>query len=217
MKISVSIISRDKTKILPQCLETAREISDDVLIITNKDHKFVNYSDQKNFAASKCKYDWILSLDDDEWLSPELVHELRIINSEQYSAYKIPRLNYIFGKPIYHTNWEPDVDTHIWLYDRRSSKWVGDVHEEVVTKGKVQKLKSQKIHLNYQTVEQFMIKLNDYTSREKVLVNPFFDFARRYIWHRGFLDGWHGLFLSYLMTIYYTVVWIKLWQKKNLS
>ena len=118
MKISVSIITRDKTKILSKCLETARQVSDDVVIVTNDDHKFVNFSDQKNYAASLCKYDWILSLDDDEWLSSELIKEINKLSGE-YSAYKIPRLNYIFGKAIYHTNWGPTDDTHVWLYNRQ--------------------------------------------------------------------------------------------------
>ncbi|MEK7164148.1 MAG: glycosyltransferase family 2 protein [Patescibacteria group bacterium] len=209
MKISVTIISRDKNKILPQCFATAGQVSDDVVIVDNTDHKFVNYSDQKNYAAALCKHDWILSLDDDEWLSPELIDELQTINDEQYTAYKIPRLNYIFGKAIYHTNWGPDVDRHVWLYDRKSCEWVGSVHEEIKTKRKIGRLKGFKIHQNYTTVEQFMNKLNDYTSRETTAVNPAFDFIRRYIWHRGFLDGWHGLFLSYLMMIYHIVVWVK--------
>lgn len=208
MKISVSIITRDKTKILPKCLETAKQISDDVVIVTKEDHKFVNFSDQKNYAATKCKNDWILSLDDDEWLSSELIEEINKLSGE-YSAYKISRLNYIFGKAIYHTNWGPADDTHVWLYNRQKCHWVGEVHEEVLVKGKVQKLKGHKIHNNYQTVEQFMTKLNDYTSREQKLVNSICEFLRRYIWHKGFLDGWHGLFLSYLMMIYHLTVWVK--------
>ena len=208
MKISVSIITRDKTKILPRTLATAREVSDDVVIVTGDDHKFVDFSDQKNYAASICKNDWILSLDDDEWLSTELISEINNLSGE-FSAYKIPRLNYIFCIAIYHTNCGPADDTHVWLYNRQKCHWVGEVHEEILVKGKVQKLKGQKIHNNYQTVEQFMTKLNDYTSREQKLVNPIYEFLRRYIWHKGFLDGWHGLFLSYLMMIYHLVVWVK--------
>jgi glycosyltransferase involved in cell wall biosynthesis len=208
MKISVAIISRDKNNILPQCLATAGQVSDDVVVVTKEDHPFVNFSDQKNYAASLCKNDWVLSLDDDEWLSPELIREINNLSVE-YAAYKISRMNYIFGKPIYHTNWGPDEDTHIWLYDKNSCEWVGSVHEEVKTDGSVGKLEGYKIHQNYVSVDQFMTKLNDYTTLEEKAVNPLWDFARRYIWHKGFLDGWHGLFLSYLMMIYHLVVWVK--------
>jgi len=97
--LSVAIIARDRASILPQCLNTARKLSDDVVIITNADHNFVNYSDQKAFATTRCKYDWILSLDSDEYLSPELIQEIKRLDFS-YTAYSIPRLNYIFGKPI---------------------------------------------------------------------------------------------------------------------
>ena len=208
MDLSVAIIARNKSDISPNCLASAKSVSNDVVIITNADHKFVNYSDQKNYAASKCKHDWVLSLDADEELSPELISELKTLDFA-FSAYQIPRLNIIFGKAIHHTNWEPMADTHIWLYDKTRSHWENPVHEEVVTSGSVGQLKGHKIHHSYQTVEEFITKANDYTSRETKLTNPLFDFLRRYIWHLGFLDGWHGLFLSYLMIIYHLVSWVK--------
>ena len=208
MDLSVAIIARNKSDISPNCLASAKSVSNDVVIITNADHKFVNYSDQKNYAASKCKHDWVLSLDADEELSPELISELKTLDCA-FSAYQIPRLNIIFGKAIHHTNWEPMADTHIWLYDKTRSHWENPVHEEVVTSGSVGQLKGHKIHHSYQTVEEFITKANDYTSRETKLTNPLFDFLRRYIWHLGFLDGWHGLFLSYLMFIYHLTAWVK--------
>src|SRR3989344_644377 len=100
MDLSVAIIARNKSDISPNCLASAKSVSNDVVIITNADHKFVNYSDQKNYAASKCKHDWVLSLDADEELSPELINELKTINYELSAAFKIPRLNIIFGKAI---------------------------------------------------------------------------------------------------------------------
>lgn len=217
MKVSVTIISRDKKNILPQCLETAKQISDDVVIVTNSDHKFIDYSDQKNFAVSKCKHDWILSLDDDEWLENELIKEINEIKDWNYGGFLIKRKNIIFGKTMLHTNWEPQADKHVWLYDRKANKWSGSVHEEVLVSGRIGELKYCKMHENYISVEQFMSKLNDYTSRETKNLNSFYEFLRRYIWHAGFLDGWHGLFLSYLMMIYHLTVWVKLWQRKNIS
>ncbi|MEK7101473.1 MAG: glycosyltransferase family 2 protein [Patescibacteria group bacterium] len=214
--ISVAIIATDLACILPVCLDSAKKLSDDVVIVTNSSHKFVNYSDQKNYAASKCKYNWVLSLDADEELSPELIFELKSLDFK-FSAYKIPRLNIIFGKAILHSNWEPSADTHIWLYNKTRGHWENPVHEEVVTTGRVGQLRGTKIHHSYTSIEEFIDKINDYTSREIKAANPFFDFLRRYLWHKGFLDGWHGLFLSYLQAISHVVVWIKLWEKKNLS
>ena len=209
MNLSVTIIARSRSEVLSQCLQCARKISDDIVIITNSDHKFVNYSDQKNYAASRCKYDWVLSLDADEWLESELINEIKNIRDWEYGGFLIKRKNIIFGKVIQRTNWEPEADKHIWLYNRKMGKWIGDVHEEVKVFGKIGELKYCKMHANYSSVEQFISKMNDYTNREVKAQNPFFDFLRRYIWHLGFLDGWHGLFLSYLMFIYHLVVWVK--------
>ena len=72
--------------------------------------------------------------------------------------------------------------------------WVGEVHEEVLVKGKVQKLKGHKIHNNYQTVEQFMTKLNDYTSREQKLVNPIYEFFTQIHMAQRF-SGWLARFV----------------------
>lgn len=209
MDLSVTIIARSRSEIFSQCLRTAGKISDDIVVITNSSHKFVNYSDQKNFAASKCKYDWILSLDDDEWLEDGLIKEINDIKNWDYGGFLIKRKNIIFGKVMNHTNWEPQADKHIWLYNPKLGKWIGTVHEEIVINGRIGELKFCKMHENYTTVEQFMNKLNVYTSKETKSVNPIYDFLRRYFWHLGFLDGWHGLFLSYLMMIYHLTVWIK--------
>ena len=168
MKISVAIITRDKNKIAPFCLATAGQISDDVVVVTNEDHEFVNFADQKNYAALLCKHDWILSLDDDEWLSSELMLEITEIRNWIYGGFRIKRKNIIFGKIMEYTNWEPEADKHVWLYNKRVAKWVGDVHEEVIVDGKIGELNNFKMHENYTSVEQFMTKLNDYTSREKI-------------------------------------------------
>lgn len=236
MNLSVVVIARDAAKTLSACIGSVKNIADEIVVVVDDRtsdetiqlaeslgarvfvRRFANFADQKNYAQTKTKGDWVLSLDADETVSPQLADEVvHILSDTDKAAFYIPRLNIIFGKPMYHTNWEPVADTHIWLWRKEVGQWVGKVHEEVLVRGEVQKLKGQKIHYNYQTVEEFITKMNGYTSKETVAVNPVYDFLRRYVWHLGFLDGWHGLFLSYLMFIYYLVVWVKLWQKKNIS
>lgn len=237
MDLSVAIIARDAETDLGSCLASLKGLTDDVVLVVDDrtsdntatvakklgaktfTKKFVNFANQKNFAVSCTAHDWVLSLDADEEVSPELHKEISSIDfkSTPYSAFKIPRLNFIFGKPIYHTNWGPGDDSHIWLFKKSHGKWIGQVHEEVMVKGKVGTLNASKLHHNYQTVEQFIQKMNTYTSFESEPTNPVYDFLRRYVWHLGFLDGWHGLFLSYLQAMSHIVVWIKLWEKKKLS
>jgi|SRR3989344_1294324 len=226
--LSVALIARDRAAILPQCLACASQVSDDVVIVTNADHKFINYSDQKNYAVSKCKHDWILSLDADEWLSSGLIQEISNLKfqTSNYSAYSMPRLNYIFGKPIYHSDWSPESDRHVWLFRKSKSTWVNAVHEQVKVNGQIGNLVHPKIHQNYQTVEQFLVKMNDYTSFEAqnrkfafplVFMYPVWKFVRHYFVFMGFLDGWHGLFLSYLQAIYGLQIYVKAWQKTKSS
>lgn len=210
--LSTVIIAKDRSVILPQCLKTAHRVSDDVVVITNNDHKFINYSQQKNYAVSLAKHDWILSLDADEVLSPNLISEIKKLNLanaewQMPNAYAIPRRNIIFGKIIRRTNWDPNPI--IRLYNRKFGHWAGVVHEQITTSGPLGRLKNPIVHHNYSSVEEFIQKMNHYTSLETTTTNPFCDFLRRYFWHAGFLDGWHGLFLSYLMMIYHTATWVK--------
>lgn len=234
--LSVCLVVRDAAALLPDCLTGIRTLTPDIVIVvddrTTDDtariarevtsqvftHSFTDFAAQKNFALSQSRTDWNLFLDADERLSPELVAEIKqTLIHPDFAAYSIPRLNYIFKRPIYHTNWDPYSDSHIWLFRKSVSTWVGRVHEEVEVKGRVGRLRHPKIHLAYDSVETFVTKLNHYTSLEISTRSAVWEFIRRYFWHLGFLDGWHGLFLSYLMCIYHLSVNIKLWEKKKSS
>ncbi len=216
---SVTIIATNRSVILPQCLDTAKKISDDVVIVTNADHEFTNFADQKNYAISRCLHNWVLSLDADESLSPELILEIKNLDLSD-DAYTIPRVNYIFGKSISHTNWSPENDRHVWLFDKTKCYWEGAVHEHVRVNGTIGHLRGPKVHYNYQTVEQFVDKMNHYTTFEaqnrkfsylSLITYPIWKFVRHYFIYLGFLDGWHGLFLSYLQAVYGLSVYVKAW------
>jgi len=234
---SVNILCRDNESQLSDCINSLKSLSDDVVIVVDDRtsdnsagiakkltsqffaHKFLDFATQRNFAISKSKYDWIFSIDPDEKVSPKLVQELENFKNTEtpHSAFWIPRHNYIFGKLIKHTNWDPNGIVR--LFNKNNSHWQGEIHEQIVTIGTLGKFKSPLLHDNYHSVEEFMTRMNTYTTAEaKTSVtpqNPIVDFFRRYIWHAGFLDGRHGLFLSYLMAIYHLSVWIKKWQLKN--
>jgi glycosyltransferase involved in cell wall biosynthesis len=190
--------------------------------------RFDDFSGQKNYALSQAKNSWVLSLDADEWLSPGLQQELlHLTLLPDVTAYAIPRKNIIFGRIINHTNWDPNG--LVRFFDKTRSSWQGQVHEQLVTRGQTAGLISPLMHENYRTVEEFLTRQDAYSTlaaQEKLqsgvrfslfsaLFQPLGEFFRRYIWHAGFLDGWHGLFLSYLMAQYHFSVWVKLWQKSH--
>ena len=248
MEVAVVVIAKDAQATLSKCLTSVASLTDEVLVVVDdrstddtdriaKDfgarvvfNKFTDFSSQRNFAASLVSRRWIFSLDADEVATPELVTAIKSLPENQlYAAFSIPRKNIIFKKIINYTNWDPNG--LIRLYDKTRASWQGLVHESIVTESAVEKLYDPIIHYNYQTVEQFMQKQNDYSTKQaeeiiaqksdfsliKFVLLPLVDFLRRYVLHTGFLDGWHGFFLSYLMVIYHLSVWIKVWQKKSLS
>ena len=194
------------------------------------ERKFDNYQNQKNFAAEKTTGDWIFSIDADEEASPELSLEVKkAVESSKFVAYSIPRRNIIFGKFIRHTRWDPELDRHIWLWKKSEGKWEGDVHEEVAAKGPVGKLVYAKVHYQYKTVAEFFDMMNRYSELEskqrvadgqkfslsRMFFDPFYNFSVRYFYRLGFLDGWRGFVLSYLMAVYHLNVWIKIWRKQK--
>lgn len=244
--VSVCIIAKDASRTLAESIASVQLLTDDIVVVVDTasrdttldiakqqkvktiEHSFSDFSTQKNFAATLAKYDWIFSLDADEQATPLLVNQIKeALSHPQHSCYRIKRINYIFGKPIHHTNWDPHG--LIRVYNRKLAHWDGKVHEHIVTVGSVGSLPGVIIHDNYRTVEEFLSRMNFYTTKEAEQLNsqgiksskkrmiwyPIKDFLRRYIRHAGFMDGLHGLYLSILMSMYHFSTEVKLWQKQH--
>ena len=246
MKLSVIIITLNEEENLQRCLESVKRIADEIVVVDSGStdmtleiakkykariysRKFDNYSNQKNYAVEKATGDWIFSLDADEEITPELGSGIQVaLRQKDINGYFIPRKNIIFGQEIKHTRWSPDA--HIWLWRKGKGSWKGEVHEEVDVKGWVANLKNAKIHFSYARVSDFWKMMNNYTERmaEDLLkkgnkfsllllfFSPALSFFRRFFYKKGFLDGWRGFILSYLMAIYRMTTWIKIWEKVNL-
>lgn len=195
-------------------------------------NSFENFALQKNFAQSKADGEWILSVDADEEIERELAGEIiKGISSGSYDAFSMPRKNIIFGKFIEHTRWNPELDRQVWLWKKGKAKWVGDVHEKVHVNGKIGRMVNSKIHYQYENVSEFIAMMNAYSELEsdslvqsgvrfsaiKLFGQPLYNFAVRYFYRQGFLDGWRGFVLSYLMAIYHFLVWVKVWHKNGLG
>lgn len=186
-------------------------------------HDFKNFADTRNFADHHAHNDWILSLEADVVVTPDLANE--IINlPEEPAVYRLGRINIIWGKEILHSDWGPKDDNHIRLYHRSLGSWSSAVHEQFIGKKEPKQLKSYLLHYNYASVTEFISKINSYSDLEakkrkqngqkfsylNLLFEPVKDFLKRYLYKLGFLDGLHGFFLSLLQAIYYLVVNIKL-------
>lgn len=193
-------------------------------------HKYVPYVELvRNFAVSKVSSDWVLVLDPDEQITDQLARQLRNISKQnKYAALNIPRKNIFFGKWIKHTNWWPD--RHVRFFRKGKVRWIDRIHFYPQVDGEVLNLPAKEdlaiIHYGYDTVKQFIDRQNRYSSIEArnlyeegvrfswglFFWKPIREFLVRFIRHGGFLDGFYGFTLTYLMMVYQLQVMIKLWE-----
>lgn len=190
----------------------------------------------KNYGFTKATGDWILSLDADEVITEDLAQEIKEIlqspNTDPrppIAGYWIPRKNIIFGKWIQHGLWWPDKQLR--LFKRGLGRFPEKhVHEYLALDGPTETLLHPMLHYNYETVSQYIQKLDTiYTENEVAnLLNsgyqpawydalrfPVSDFLKVYFAQEGYKDGIHGLVLSLLQACYSLVVFAKLWEKKG--
>ncbi len=183
----------------------------------------------RNFAIEKAKGDWILLLDADEEISPGLSSKIKeLVASGDYEYVKIPRKNIIFGKWIKSSHWWPDYVYRLFKKDKVS--WQQNIHSHPNTLGKGLDLEAKEenvlIHHNYQSISQYVSRLNRYTdfqSQEKhssgekfslqnLITKPVDEFLSQYFARSGHKDGLHGLALSLLQSFSEIVVFLKLWE-----
>lgn len=183
---------------------------------------WTGFRSQKQFAVRQASHDWILSLDADERLSPQLSSEitrLRPYGLGDHAGYDIPFLANYYGYPIEHGDWHPDH--HLRLFDRRRCEFRGEeIHEKVVAFGPVKKLRGCILHDSYRDLDHQLGKLGRYASLMseamyargkhagalRMFLNPAWRFLRAYILRQGFLDGWRGFAIAQIEANY---VWEK--------
>jgi glycosyltransferase involved in cell wall biosynthesis len=200
-------------------------------VITRPNNLMLNKN--KNAGFEEAKNEWILNLDADEAVTPELEKELHgVVNlSSGVDGYWIPRKNIIFGKWIQHGLWWPDKQLRLF----RKGKGVFPcihVHEYITVTGETKDLSQPIEHLNYETISQFFTKLNTiYTENEAAIRDerqipfswhqfirePVTDFINVYYARQGYKDGLHGLVLSYLQGIYAFAVVAKRWERRGFT
>ncbi len=222
--VSVVVITLNASRHLRQCLESVRwadEIvivdsgsTDDTLTIARQfsdsivHHDWAGYGPQKQFAVSQAKHDWILSLDADESLSPELAGNIRRALQEgpPSYAYNLRRRNQFMGRWLRHGEGYPDLVLR--LFDRRHARWSDDViHEQVIYGGQPGELAGDLLHRSEDGIDAYLEKQNRYTSLQaerlyqqgvstnlaQLLLSPLLRFCKFYIVRRGFMDGVPGL------------------------
>jgi glycosyltransferase involved in cell wall biosynthesis len=190
------------------------------------------FSDQKNWALSQAKGEWILSLDADEELTSELVHEIerRIITvPPNVDGFWIKRKAFFLGKWIRHCGWWPDAQLRL-IRRGRGAFTNEPVHEGLEVKGETLALDHPMNHYTYDSIRQYLEKMNLYSDltlldiRAKkvkywwyyLTLAPVLTFVRSYFSRLGLLDGWHGLAVSGLSAFHDFCKYAKLWEKEVL-
>ena len=214
--VVVDAESTDKTVAL------AREFTDRVWV-----RPWPGFVAQKNFAIEQAGGDWVLSLDADEQVTPELRERIRRILTEDGPAdgYSIPRRNIFWGAWVCHGGLYPDWQLR--LFRRRAGRFAGEgVHESVRADGRVERLAEPLLHHSYRSLDDFVHRSNRYSTLAAqdwiqrgrrvglgdLIVRPLARFLSMYIVRMGFLDGWRGLVLAVLYADYVFLRMAKAWE-----
>jgi len=191
------------------------------------------YGPQVNSALDKCTCDWVLNLDADEWLTPELVSEIQSLlgGEPTYAAYMIPRLNWIFGRWMRHGGLYPDHKLR--LFRRGVARLREDTEPHATPKTQVPtgKLKNHMLHLQYPTVQYYIEHMQRYSTATiplflrkgrtsdsffvfvaNTVLNPTLTFIKNYIFRGGFVDGREGLIFHLNHSAYVNWKFVKAWE-----
>jgi len=223
LPLSLCVITRDAAGEIADCLASA-PFAGEVLVVDSGsrddtveiarrrgariiEHAWAGFGAQKNFAVGAASHDWVLCVDADERVTPEMAASIaNEIAAPRASAYAFARRNRFLGRWLAHGEGYPDWNVR--LFDRRRARWSDDaVHEHVVADGSVGRLEGDLLHASGESLEAYLDKQNRYTTLQaeamhargerfsfaRLLVSPLVRFARFYFFRAGFLDGTAGL------------------------
>ena len=242
-KISAVVITYNEERKIERALISLKAVSDEIVVVDSYStddtvmlcqrhterviqRSWHGYRDQKQFAAELAQYDWVLSLDADEMLSPRLEEEIghwKRRESSSCNGYYIPRKTFFMGRWIEHTSWYPD--RQLRLFRKSCGRWEGGrVHESVQVTGPTGRLKEEMYHHTYATVSEYLVQLERFSTLAaqdsfesgrrahwiQLAFYPATAFVKNYLLKRGFLDGIPGLIVSLLAGVSTLFKYLKL-------
>ena len=243
-KISVIIITKDEEKNISDCLKSV-EWADEIIVIDAESNdktvklakiftdkiftkKWEGYVPQKKYALSLASNEWVLSVDADERITPELKNEILNLSPGNFAGYKIRRKNFLLGKEITSCGWGNDYQLRLFKKEKTD---LTDrlVHEGFTVDGKIGKLKNPMLHYTFSSFTEYFNKINYYTSlkaeelvKQKGKIGGWTIFSHTvsafilfFINKRGFKDGVRGLIISLLHSVSTMLNYLKLWELQN--
>lgn len=246
LPLSVIIITLNEAEHIGAAIDSVRW-ADEIIVVDADSHDdtvqiardrgarvesrpWTGYVDQRNYAASLARHDWILSLDADERVTKALAEEIRRVlgNTPDAFGYRIPRVTWHLGRWIRTTDFYPDYQTR--LYHRGHARWAGRlVHESVAVDGRRGRLTGELEHYSYRDLADQIERINHYSTLSarqmfddgvragalQLLVHPPAAFLRNYVLRRGFLDGTAGLIISLVNSYSVFLKFAKLWERQR--
>jgi glycosyltransferase involved in cell wall biosynthesis len=221
--LSVAIITLDAAGRLGACLDSVA-FADDLLVVDSGSRddtvavaerhgaRVLNaawrgFGPQKQLAVDNARHDWVLCLDADEQVTPELAQNIATaVAAPAAQAYRMARCNRFLGRWLRHGEGYPDWSLR--LFDRRHARWSADaVHERVLYDGHAATLVGDLLHDSAESLDLYLSKQNRYTSLQasrlhaegcragglRLVLSPALRFIKFYLLRLGFLDGIPGL------------------------
>ena len=228
MTLSVVVITKNEARVIARCLESVAW-ADEIIVLDSAStdgtpdiartlqakvttrNDWAGFGAQKNRALDLARGDWVLSLDADEWVTPELRAQMEhaIANPGNNVAFKMPRLSSYCGRFMRHSGWWPDHVTR--LFRREAARFSIDlVHERLIVDGTVGSLQAPLRHEAIVDLDDALGKMNAYStagammqlergkksSLSAAIVHGIWTFIRTYVLRAGFLDGREGFMLA---------------------
>lgn len=237
--LSVVIVTLNEEEKLEECLESVKW-ADEIVVLdsisqdrtveiarryTDKvsQRRFLGHGPMRNAAIESACGEWILCIDADERVTPELRAEIeQALAAPDARAYRMPRKAYFLGKWIRHCGWWPDYVLRLF---RKDEGRYDDslVHEQVVVGSMPGILRSPLLHFTYANIGEYLKKTDSHTtwyareeghraSLPKCFLRAFAKFGKSYFLQRGFLDGREGLILSVLASYSTFIKHLKVWE-----
>lgn len=243
--VSVVIVTKDEQTNIGDALKSVSDFEDIVVVdsfskdrtveicrgYTNRvfQHEWQGYAKQKQMAVDLAEKQWVLILDADERVTPELKAEItEKIEDTLIKGFYIARKNYFLGRWIRHSGWWPD---HALRLFRKEAGRIEErfVHEKVTLNGEAGYLKNPLVHYTYRTIAEYIRKADTYSTLaamelvkngrtpgiSPLIISPLFTFFKMFLIRQGFRDGIHGLILAVLYSYYTFLKYVKVWEKSE--
>lgn len=244
--ITVVVITKNEEHNIETCLGSIAGWADEIIVVDDESRDRTielaeKYTDRifhrrmdiegkhRNWAYAQARNEWVFSLDADESATPEIKEEIsRVIQSNEFQAYTVPRRNYLGDYWVRHGGQYPSPQLKLFMKSRFRFEEV-EVHPRVFLEGKTGHLTTDIIHKSYRDIAHFVAKLNGQTTLEakkwmkmerpmsfrRALWRAMDRFPRTYLRKKGYKDGFVGFMFSFFASVYQIVSYAKYWEMKK--